>query len=908
MYQKLAARLADRGYNLSDYDNDPRKCGILAGVALCGLAREIREKQVEWEWDAQPETRRHRDGGKPPRGKASPPGPANANRTPLQVLEGGRESARARTLRRGRLEISILDQGDDIGVKPSLFARERGFDTFGASLLIAFDTEYEERPSDTDPTATRNEILSYQVLAVTPQRRWCEIVFHVRGGHRMSLSEIIDETRRILEIKPTALKGSEVRVVSHFGAAEWASLRDRNELSPLLQLIRKVPVTLGAKPVKLRMNNRPVMVRLSLVDTMLLAPDTKKSLAALGEVVGIQKIKLPDGAIERMGALRDEDRDLFEEYGINDTRITLAYYLKMADVALNELGLEAVPLTTGSLSVATFRASLSEREYLRMFGLKKVRGYRKTTVVPREYRELAEPLFTQGYAGGLNNATPADLGSEEGRVVLDIDFTSAYPTAASLLPVINWSGKGDNASEYEVVDAVGGGAALAISIALVDFEFPPHERRPCIPIRDSKYGLIYPRRGRGFATGPELHQAREKGARISIVRQEMLPYIASGKKGKARLAFAPHLGRMVDKRNRFPKKTLENEVYKLICNSFYGKLAQGLRERTITSFDSRVTLPESAVTCGPYAAMITGIVRAALVDLQDAIEEIGGVVHSATTDGCAASFAVPPGNVKSLDDIPGFWDAVLRKPGIQWMRQGLLNMGRPPEPFDLKAIGDSCEIWKTRGYAIRREGRVVHKGMGGHRLTPDELSEHARSDEIGTWTLKSLTGVQKVYTGKARDIVNIKSVRRVNLDYDYKLIPDGQGGYRPPETLEEFFEWREAAETIRRGDRRATEARVRMNLAGISQRGGEDVATRRMFLRAIAQDLCGMRPRDLKDREIAERLGFDPMDMKNARRRPYQPLPDLPEIRNIIGGMLTSLGMGERPIPDDLLSRNDPEP
>ncbi|MEP3597448.1 hypothetical protein, partial [Parvibaculum sp.] len=665
--------------------------------------------------------------------------------------------------------------------------------------------EYEERQTDDPTEGKRNEILSYQVVAVTDDGNWCEVIFHVRDNHRMSLSEIIDETRRVLNIKPSALRGTEVRVLTHYGVAEWAALRDREELAPILQLIRKVPVTLGAQPVQLRMNNRPVKLKLSVADTQLLAPDTKKSLGALGEVVGIEKVKLPEGAISRMGALRDENRLLFEEYGITDSRITLAYYLKMGEVARDELGLEKMPLTTGAMSVATFVNSMKEKEYLRMFGLKKERAYRRTTIVPCEGRAMVEPLFAQAYAGGLNNATPGEVRPDEGRVVVDIDFTSAYPTAAAQLPILDWSGKDREDAEYDMIPAKDGGVAVGVTCSLVDFVFPRGTRRPCIPIRHGKFGLIYPRKGRGFVTGPELRQARSKGARISVVREERVPHAATRKLKRARLAFAPFLGRMVEKRNTFPKGTIENETYKLINNAFYGKQAQGLRPRTITSFDSSVTLEESRITCAPYATMITGIVRAALIDLQDAIEEIGGIVHSATTDGCAASFPIPADQVETLDDIPGFWEAALRKPGIAAMRQGLLNMGRPPIPLELKAIGDSCEIWKTRGYIIRREGRIVHSGKAGHQLSPEDLAEHSRADEIGSWTMRSLAGAQKIYTGKVLDLVKLESPRKVNLDFDFKLIPDGANGYRPPETLEEFLEWREAAETVRRSDRRATE-------------------------------------------------------------------------------------------------------
>ena len=124
------------------------------------------------------------------------------------------------------------------------------YDTAGPALVISLDTEYQFNPS-----TSSNTILSYQVTAFGRGRRMAQLIFHVPdecAGLRLSLSEIVEEARHALGIKPGALKfklraPGALRVIAHFTTAEWAALRDRRQLAAVLQIIRKSPVTLGAQ-------------------------------------------------------------------------------------------------------------------------------------------------------------------------------------------------------------------------------------------------------------------------------------------------------------------------------------------------------------------------------------------------------------------------------------------------------------------------------------------------------------------------------------------------------------------------------------------------------------------------------------------------------------------------------------
>lgn len=799
---------------------------------------------------------------------------------------------------RGR-QVSLIGIGKLYQTRPVWFPPAAGSTweaakryALGSDLVLAYDTEYQSGE-------THNEILSYQICAFEPNRqRWCEFIIHVRDGDRLTLDEVIDATRLHLQVRPRSLSKAGVLVVSHFGAAEWSALENRETLAGFLQLIRKVPVTLGWARATLRLNNRAQRCLLRIMDTFLLAPDNAKGLKKLGDTVGIRKIDLPPGTIEDMAALRETDRGLFENYGINDSRITLAYLIHMIDVVQRELELADMPLTVGGIATKAFVASMAERDYLDAFGLEKRENHRrKTEIVPGLVREWADGAFRDGFCGGLNNATPGFVSARDGRVVFDIDFVSAYPTAAATVPRLDWSDVANirDTPDLQDVHGVQDVCLTPVSLAYVRFSFPDATNRPSIPVRVGKYGLIYPLRGEGYATTPELITAREKGAEIEILRCITIPMALDDAELPQPL-FAPFLADMIARRRRFQPKTLENLLYKLICNGLYGKLAQGVKTRYVRSFDRRDQLPDSAVTCPAYASAITGTVRAALIELQDAIEEVGGVVHSATTDGCMASFEGHPDTHRTLEDIPGLLATVYRKPAIQRMRDGLRNMNLPDRVLELKAVGDSCEVWKTRGYVVWRDGQVQHLAKAGHQLDVDELREVSRSPEIRTWTMRSLASAQSIYDGVHEDLVSTTTDKRANLDFDFKLIPDGRGGFRPPHDRDEFLDWRESADALRKTGLRATTERVALGVRGHSLRGDVEATVRRKLLRALLQDIDGTRPAGLSDREIAERLGFTATDAKNAKRRPFFPLPDTTEIRGFIADELRRAGFDTTPL------------
>lgn len=327
------------------------------------------------------------------------------------------------------------------GVTVTVWGAVSPYDTFGAHMVISLDTEYQYNKQ-----TKSNDILSYQVLAYGRDGRMVELIFHIPDecvGYRLSLSEIIDETRKALGIGPALLQyktkrePGAIRLIAHFAAAEWAALRDRDKLASFLQIIRKSPITLGAQSVVLKLSNRSVTCAIEVVDTTLIAPAQFRALGAIGKVLGLPKVELPQGAISRMQELRREDPDLFNRYAITDTRIALAYYLEMQRIARDVLGLDTLGPTLGSVATSTYINTIGESAYLRYFGLVKTKLDHKTAIVPVAEREQTESFASAAFMGGLNMAY---LRSLSRCLILDIDFSSCYPSAAATLAAIDWSG------------------------------------------------------------------------------------------------------------------------------------------------------------------------------------------------------------------------------------------------------------------------------------------------------------------------------------------------------------------------------------------------------------------------------------------------------------------------------------
>lgn len=188
---------------------------------------------------------------------------------------------------------------------------------------------------------------------------------------------------------------------------------------------------------------------------------------------------------------------------------------------------------------------------------------------------------------------------------------------------------------------------LRIALAEISFKFPSNCKYPNLSVRIDGFGLINPLEGRTVATLPEIWLAKYLGAQLSyheavIIDDYVLPEDVIENRDDKSYAFRTHLRNLYNLRNEAKKDNQEllQQLYKTYSNSIYGKLAQGIAEKSMfnTREGGTKRLPKSSITNSYYASMTTGLTRAALSELLIAIDELIQEGHSykiisATTDG-----------------------------------------------------------------------------------------------------------------------------------------------------------------------------------------------------------------------------------------------------------------------------------
>lgn len=318
---------------------------------------------------------------------------------------------------------------------------------------------------------------------------------------------------------------------------------------------------------------------------------------------------------------------------------------------------------------------------------------------------------------------------------------------------------------------------LIPGFARVRFRFPAGTLYPCLPVKDQRYGLIYPLEGETTVPAPEIMLALEAGAQIEALTSLELPVERDEHGEPVRLAM-DYLGDMATKRSLFkedkenPKAQVFEKLLKEFVNSLYGKLAQGINHRKVFQASTReeVWLGESLITEPCTAALVTSQARAALSACLVAIERVNKTktpsgqipVISATTDGLLVGIPVPEGfkGAEEFHDrvngIPKLKKGVEGQLGeimvrfgcgevlkeiegflpIKQMHRARLEMTGNSEIFEIKHMADSIVSVKTRGQiGLLATGEVTLLARFGHSIPLSEIvndpEEYKRLLETG---------------------------------------------------------------------------------------------------------------------------------------------------------------------------------
>ncbi len=263
----------------------------------------------------------------------------------------------------------------------------------------------------------------------------------------------------------------------------------------------------------------------------MLAPANAKSLTDIGEIVGLEKIKLDDDRAkdvfikEHMKEFRDTSWDRFREYAIRDAEVCIRYAEQVIRQFDQLFDVFTMPLTLTQFGSKLVRVDwdnanwkpddLLGREAIKERKFSKKLGYFVEKTVHPFIEEVfyEAPFVTETYHGGRNEQFAFGI-SPEG-IWRDHDLSSAYTTAMSLIGKPRWK-------EIEKLTEIGEVDPISIAYYSVDFEFPNSVRLPVLPVRTPS-GIIFPLKGRSLCGAAEVYLAQKLGARLSFRRGIRVP-------------------------------------------------------------------------------------------------------------------------------------------------------------------------------------------------------------------------------------------------------------------------------------------------------------------------------------------------------------------------------------------------
>lgn len=683
-------------------------------------------------------------------------------------------------------------------------------------FLIGFDTEYEKSDGTVGEDTKSNRVLSYQFcgmlvdeLGDTTDKQWSGILYPQgpRVEDRLSIPEFLQAVLREGVKKHAGLTfPTEVYLIAHFTRADVPGFREfkdkelREKL--LLQNIRNLFMNLE-KPFLVDFQSpgqeKPIELKVAFRDTMTLAPTGLRSLDDLGKLLGLDKLKLSDDPEKEyfykthMGQLLQDDRELFERYAIRDAEICATYAARMIRAATENLGDFQLPKTLSSKGLHLLKKFWADNKVdpLTMVGKEQVEELvwsRSTQRLKKLKRAVYLPFLswneqflTEAYHGGRNEQFW--FGPAPEAVWYDYDLASAYPSAMTLIGTPDWS----TCETISDIDELLGDrfSATDLVFANVDFEFPEDVHYPVLPVR-TNYGLIFPRKGNSTTHISEIKLAHRLGCKIDLVEAKYIRTTGGGNPAAQTSVirpFADFAKYCVDKRNTYPKGSLQNLMWKEIVNSTYGKTGQGLRERRVYDLREADTkqLPPSEITNPAFAAFITAFCRGVLGEIMNSLPDDVSI-FSVTTDGFLTTASPKQMQTATKGELSGYYRRarnylsgqndiyevkhIIRRP-VGWRTRGQATLlASSPEDWS----GSGAKPSDNGSYVLAKGGIKLNSRLSKAEQNREILATFAgrKPGDILAYTIG--LGIRDMYA-QGSDFVDKNVEKRLSMEFDWKRRP-----------------------------------------------------------------------------------------------------------------------------------------
>lgn len=700
------------------------------------------------------------------------------------------------------------------------------------TYYIALDTEYVQK------SLSQNQLLSWQFCISTDLENISNgyIRFIDENKPRPKLHEIIHGAFHEVGFSDETLNDSHIVVICHFCPAEIAMLTDKLDEEKVYDLkflvknlayVRKtvlalngtiIPVTYKYKATE---NESLITMKWSyeFFDTKLIAPAGASSLNNLSkslEKKEYHKKEMNFYEISHMNWVLKYKKDKFIEYAINDAKATMMAFIELQKNFNTLAKRQSIKIerTIGGAAVGYYKKYLKDTYRL---SLKDITG-NKTTV-----QELTKEQFSECYHGGRNETyfigkAPSDY------IYFDIDFQNAYPTCLASLSGINWDLSPliiTNVEQLKNIPDI----HLKCSYVQANFTFPSDTKYPCLPDYHEKFGLIYPLSGITYTTAHEILLAQKMGAKIDIIDSKLLQ--PSKNYHGYFYPFKTFYQLLIKERNKYPKKSMKNLLFKEYANTLYGKVSQNVsKKNTYNLFDDKPEeLGDSQITSSAFASNITGMMRAALGELLYTCETLNKKANdtkylplNAVTDGALigvkrSSFSaetlhkIENKTFKSIVEIvPELIDELKKSNLIKDIIQTRTEITDSDSFLEIKSISNKVWTFKTRGSVGYYNDELTLLTKAGHKppMTEDLYKDKLEIDgqkkyyehtyyrprtqeeeaqwlldcyydytEIKKYPLSKLPSLKElIYNNDIEDMVNVIQERKVNLDFDYKRKPN----------------------------------------------------------------------------------------------------------------------------------------
>lgn len=564
--------------------------------------------------------------------------------------------------------------------------------------------------------------------------------------------------------------------------------------------------------------------RIELRDTMLLC-DGKTALAELGDALGIPKLDTADFDVqdgygkesnfykENMDLLLENHHDFFLEYAIRDAEIAYLWYVKIR----KELG---DGVTISSIAARKVKSHIREQvkaeyglnsvppdwfdEYVRCYGYDEF-GNRDYSLSPHSRRILAN-LPDEAYIGGRNECFTHGLIKG---TTYDYDLRSAYAIAMISIPRVDYRKDCRTFSVGHIMELDDFEHPCQPGFGYVRFEFPAGTYLPCIPIKSPESKLqgtpVFPLASKGaknkdrtvtdtcIACAPDIYAAVAAGAIVTVAEggftfaplardadgSLMTSYYGEAEKELVRMR--------AEMRKKYGEKSVEEMLYKLLCNSVYGKTGQGIHGRKVRNIllDRMDYVPASGITDSVEASTITAVVRMLLALIMDYVVGAGFRVHSVTTDGFITDF--PQDRLNEIDAM-----LAAHSPDFQRIIDEVFGGGGMLESkhinyngfFNIKTRGnigfiswDGEPVFAKAGYCGDRDFRAMNKADQREYLLNLILDRNGSIDDEKNRML-SFNEVKKGNLKHLEKIYNDGSPKQLSMDMDAKrfLLPWQEAG------------------------------------------------------------------------------------------------------------------------------------